>query len=51
MINFGFSSLPYNNINYRIKLDYPQNLQDKRKYDKILNHLSKIVLKVNYQNI
>lgn len=48
MIKFGISSLLYNNINYRIKLDYPQNLQDKRKYDKILNHLSKIVLKVNY---
>lgn len=51
MINFGFLSLPYNNINYRIKLDYPKNLQDKRKYDKLLNRLSKMVLKVNYQNI
>lgn len=49
MINFGFSSCPYRIVNYKIKLDYPKNLQDKRKQDKILNHLSKIVLKVNYK--
>ena len=57
MTNFGFLSLSYHTINYKIKIlkPYkPKNLHDKKKYDiykqKLLNNYKKIVIKVNYSD-